>query len=608
MLDKFCKALWQDDDIIEVRCFGNRDSNLKPKSFWVFSEDIPDMYNKLKKLNDTGYNIYAGVVPRDSNGGKEDSDCSKSGLIWCDIENISCDNTLKLLEDNDLPVPTLVLNSGHGVHCYWRLKEYMPVALISQIVNDLAVLIGSDPTVKNPSRVMRVTNFVNWKEPAKEAKVYQINNETYSFEDLRSKIPVNELSSPVDQRKSKLTGKVSRSRKEVLESLSKYLDKIPGVGVGNRNQAAYKACCHLRDFGADEIEALHLLKVWNTKNNPPLSENEIGLTIESAYKHAKGDMGSRESELHVEERPKRIKIKNRKKSNIIDELTETLKVQYNRKILKITQWPLLCKHSRILKPGTYNVIAGEPGVSKSLFALSLGKILADYNVPWKYLPLEMSRHEHLLRYAAIVDNNFELMDDTVGNTIRDRGALVRNKKAMEIAQKSILPNPLLDEDEISMHVEDLMEFLEEEAKKSRVIIIDPIGYINFGNKNMWDAHSEFVGFLSNLGRDTGVTIILVTHLVKKNAGTNAGLGDVEGGKHIVGKADSVIMIKMQPKGTVKTTKKMKEEYAEEREINRIISIGKGRHGEGTIDLGYQFGLDSPSFYEVGEIIKNSKKF
>jgi len=61
-------------------------------------------------------------------------------------------------------------------------------------------------------------------------------------------------------------------------------DLLRGVSEGGRNQACIQlATYYRREITRSEEETMRLLKTWNTRNKPPLQENELLRTIKSAY-------------------------------------------------------------------------------------------------------------------------------------------------------------------------------------------------------------------------------------------------------------------------------------------------------------------------------------
>ncbi len=98
----------------------------------------------------------------------------------------------------------------------------------------------------------------------------------------------------------------SDNRMPANERAARYVDQIPAVGEGARNQTCYKvACVLLRDFALDPSEAASILAAYNARCTPPLGEREIAQTLKSAENYG---LGVRGSKLEGTPPPRRQKI------------------------------------------------------------------------------------------------------------------------------------------------------------------------------------------------------------------------------------------------------------------------------------------------------------
>ena len=71
------------------------------------------------------------------------------------------------------------------------------------------------------------------------------------------------------------------------ESNSKWLsDLLAGVEEGQRNGACARLCGYLIGKGVPKDVVLTIVRQWNEKNRPPLSDHEVAATVESVYKTA----------------------------------------------------------------------------------------------------------------------------------------------------------------------------------------------------------------------------------------------------------------------------------------------------------------------------------
>ena len=78
---------------------------------------------------------------------------------------------LEWLSEQGLPIPTLIIESGRGLHLYWLLEPTPAKALpVWQAVTDALVSklkdFGSDPSARDCTRVLRIVGTVNSKNGA----------------------------------------------------------------------------------------------------------------------------------------------------------------------------------------------------------------------------------------------------------------------------------------------------------------------------------------------------------------------------------------------------------------------------------------------------------
>lgn len=81
---------------------------------------------------------------------------------------------------------------------------------------------------------------------------------------------------------------------EAVELAAHWLlhDAVPSVEGANGDDAAYRACCRIRDYGVSEAQALELfLDEFNPRCSPPWSSEEARGKIENAYRYATGAAG-----------------------------------------------------------------------------------------------------------------------------------------------------------------------------------------------------------------------------------------------------------------------------------------------------------------------------
>lgn len=155
-------------DIVEVRAITNGG---RVRKFWRAARDLPGLVPDLERLNRQGFNIYAGPNPRRGEGLSCDDNVAVCRCLFADFDKIEPGDGCGIwefvtprIEAAGLPMPTLAVFSGHGIHTYWRLSDPLAPDHWRELQSRLIVTLGSDPACSNPERVMRLPGFKNVKK------------------------------------------------------------------------------------------------------------------------------------------------------------------------------------------------------------------------------------------------------------------------------------------------------------------------------------------------------------------------------------------------------------------------------------------------------------
>lgn len=154
----FVRVVFEPDDNVEVRTLPNG------RSYWYYARELPDKAELLLRDNVIGQNIYVGVNPRKEKGGKGAADVALCRCLFADFDGIGVEEALRRWHDAGLGVPSLVDNSGHGVHSYLRLEHPIPPDQFTELQKRLIARVNSDKAIHDPSRIMRLPGFLNVKD------------------------------------------------------------------------------------------------------------------------------------------------------------------------------------------------------------------------------------------------------------------------------------------------------------------------------------------------------------------------------------------------------------------------------------------------------------
>lgn len=278
-ISEFLSLFDYGDDYIEIREIG--DTGAESKFF--APEDIKDYKPNLD------LNVYFGVYGRKNTDSGKDYNTTTTSMIWVDYDNFQQGSTLaeKLLEVEialdfeDIPIPTLIVSSGNGLHLYWRLTEPTPKN-VSNINRALAEAIGGDLRATDRARILRLPHTYNVKDRGdiKACRVIEYNDISYNLEEMEK------LTDTLATDRVDAGIKESVKREIELDQLLKSKGisinwpcietMIQGVPKGQRNFALGRLVNYFRDIEKLTInETLEIIELWNTYNRPPEAPNKL---------------------------------------------------------------------------------------------------------------------------------------------------------------------------------------------------------------------------------------------------------------------------------------------------------------------------------------------
>lgn len=202
----------------------------------------------------------------------------------------------EIAEKGIIPKPTMIVDSGRGLHVYWRIKNAPYGALYTwQELVDLFCtrlkLLGADSRATDASRVLRLPSTLNSRNNSYCRVMWQDTKTEYSMYDLREQYlndKYKKIIAKVNKSNSKIVTNVffnsyslHMSRAEDLETLVK-LRK--GKMKGYRNMAlhcyAYWKGIYIRD--SEELRAV--TETFNNSFTIPLKSIEVNAILRSIPK------------------------------------------------------------------------------------------------------------------------------------------------------------------------------------------------------------------------------------------------------------------------------------------------------------------------------------
>lgn len=198
-----------DKGLVEVKAI--RPTLAHPRNVKLFWYDGPAAllrdFQRMEALNREGWGVYYGVATYNERQGTKD----RAAWLWTvhadlDGKDYADDwRTGKLLALDmlaNLPerlAPAVMVDSGHGYHAYWPLSEPLEatpanIKAVEAANGALAAFLGSDPAVKDASRVMRLPGLVNTKdgEPLPVVVFGGIDGRRFDVADFQAIMPAKQ--------------------------------------------------------------------------------------------------------------------------------------------------------------------------------------------------------------------------------------------------------------------------------------------------------------------------------------------------------------------------------------------------------------------------------
>ncbi len=230
----------------------------KKQIFWPL-EKLP-----LMPSFPSNENVYFGVATREGGGKKENILQIPALFTDSDFKILPREVIDKRLSDFPL-APSAILLTGGGYHVVWFLKEPLGKDQIEPheaMLRRLIAFFQADPAAKDASRILRVPGTQNFKyghHPIVE--ILRLNPERrYELADFDLYLP-RESARAADPLPGQAGAKVA--------------GLLRGVDQGGRHAAALSLAGRYVSKGLESSEVADILRLWNSRNHPPLDEADL---------------------------------------------------------------------------------------------------------------------------------------------------------------------------------------------------------------------------------------------------------------------------------------------------------------------------------------------
>lgn len=557
----FLRRLFVPDDWIELRLLP------RPESRWFRLADDDGARAVLEwaaAANSGGRNVYFGANPRTKDGGRRAEDVALARCLFADFDDgMTAAGAQAAISAAGLPAPSIVVETGGGVHTYWPLVE--PVRDMPAWTAGMKVIIravGSDKAVHDGPRIMRLPGSRNCK-PDRGGAWCRVVHATDDRHDIAAfhRQPVTPIPA---------------ARLAVLADLTRDYMRTGQVGDGGRREALFTIACDLNAAGWTErdgreaiMSRVHLLE----KPLDPEQVADLPRQIHSAFSKARepgyrssGNLPQKSAEpvetlegAATADRP-RCRLVLARASDI-----EVSEVQW--------LWP-----QRIVGDGL-TIITGPVGVSKSLISVD---VAARVTTGGKW----PDNTGHAPAGSVILFGNEDDAGKVVVPRLMAAGAdLARVYVCQGTTVEATDEHDGRDSETVLLehHIEQLRAALEE-RDDCRLIVFDPLPDFIRGDENKSAEVRAALVPLARLAQERNVAVLAVLHQNKKSDLTTA--QRIAGSGAFAQIARVVLAIGTHPEDAGKETDK-----------RRVCMVAKNNYGPR--DVGQAYAIETRSNGQPG---------
>src|SRR5262249_5136148 len=173
------EVLSPDGSPIFVACLPNERGGGKPWHQYV--HDVVQLEKFIATYDKPGFALYHTVAILQNGAWRKQENVRATLYVWGDLDfkdhpDIPREEIVRRL--NTIPLrPTFFVNSGHGIHCYWLLKEEEDASpgngqrRIEEVLQLICNYIGGDPQAAETARLLRLPGSHNTRNAGESLPV-----------------------------------------------------------------------------------------------------------------------------------------------------------------------------------------------------------------------------------------------------------------------------------------------------------------------------------------------------------------------------------------------------------------------------------------------------
>lgn len=274
---QFLETIWRPVGYGEIRPIKGKKVL---QGFFSLSSDAHGVDNALDYVREIeelgGFDIYYGVLPRLRTEGTAAATSPMTEVLWADVDqkHHGHDRIATINSILSFPFsPSILVDSGHGYHAYWLLREPELFDDVQPAMKYIAGKIGGDSTW-DPARVLRLPDTRNYKDPedVEFVRVVLNSRKRYRWSDLEG-YAHRWLE---QQRRQRLDPATARS--DLSIDLPLWLVELieDGLPKGQRSEAIFKVACNLVRLGWDDEQIRELFHAHPEGIGEKVAERGMG--------------------------------------------------------------------------------------------------------------------------------------------------------------------------------------------------------------------------------------------------------------------------------------------------------------------------------------------
>lgn len=169
---------------IFLRCFNDKDKTIPGRNMAVALDNFNSALPTLRSRNQENNGIFYVV----NGGGQSDREVKQARACFIDFDDFSFDEQIRRINNFALE-PSIIVKTRKSLHCYWLLDQG-DIKAFRMLQKRLIQYFGSDPSIKNESRVMRLYGFDHMKaDPVRVTLIKFDPGIRYSQQQLSEVLP-----------------------------------------------------------------------------------------------------------------------------------------------------------------------------------------------------------------------------------------------------------------------------------------------------------------------------------------------------------------------------------------------------------------------------------